>query len=75
MFAKFVKKHFPIAFRRSCNTSGAENFLQDGDPSQNSKKAKVALANIGAAQLSIPPKSPDCNPIENFFALIGRRLE
>jgi len=75
MFVKFVEKHFPIAFRRSCKPSGVDNFLQDGDPSQNSKKAKVALAKIGATQFSIPPRSPDCNPIENFFAVIGRRLE
>jgi len=76
MFAKFVKKHFPIAFRRSCKPLGSRQLLArpDGDPSQNSKNAKLALANFGATQLSIPPRSPDCNPIENFFALIGRRL-
>ena len=42
-------------------------FVQDGDPSQNSKAAKTALSKIGAVQFSIPPRSPDLNPIENVF--------
>ena len=48
--------------------------MRDGDPSQNSKPAKVALEKIGAVQFGIPPRSPDCNPIENFFNLIERKL-
>ena len=42
MFAQFVKDHFNETFKKSDNGEG-KLFLQDGDPSQNSKKAKYAL--------------------------------
>ena len=49
-------------------------FLQDNDPSQNSGKATEALKIIGAEVLEIPPRSPDLNPIENFFHNVKRML-
>ena len=49
-------------------------FLQDNDPSQNSAMAKEALKNIGAEVVKIPPRSPDLNPIENFFHNVKRKL-
>ena len=73
IFADFVTKHFPVAFNKSYHPY-SRSFLQDGDPSQNSKKAKVALSKIGAVQFSIPPRSPDCNPIENMFSWAERKL-
>ena len=45
-------------------------FLQDGDPSQNSKAAKTTLDKIGAVQFTIPLRSPDLHPIENAFNLV-----
>ena len=66
MFANFIYKHFESTFERSANPAG-KLFLQDGDPSQNSKKAKIALDAVGARKFSIPPRSPDMNPIENVF--------
>ena len=42
-------------------------FLQDGDPSQNSKKTKDAFDAVGARKFSIQPRSPDINPIEKIF--------
>ena len=45
-------------------------FVQDGDPSQNSKAAKTALEKIAAVQFSILPCSFDLNPIENAFNLV-----
>ena len=47
MFADFVRKEFPNLFERSNNAKG-KLFLQDGDPSQNSKKANVAIREVGA---------------------------
>ena len=38
-FAGFVKRNFREIFQSSCNPNG-NGFLQDGDPSQNSKAAK-----------------------------------
>ena len=49
-------------------------FVQDGDPSQNSKAAKTALGKIGAVQFSITPPSPDHNPIENVLNLLDKKL-
>ena len=44
-------------------------FLQDGDPCQNSGMAKEAMLRVNATLFPIPPRSPDLNPIENFFHL------
>ena len=49
-------------------------FLQDGDPSQNSKKANDAIHDVGARKFSIRPRSPDINPIENIFHQVKRKL-
>ena len=49
-------------------------FVQNGDPSQNSKAAKTALNKIGAVQFSIPPRSLDLSPIKNVFNLVGKQL-
>ena len=72
-FASFVQEHFPGLFHNSSNPKG-KLFLQDGDPSQNSKKAKEAIHGMGARKFSIPPRSPDMNPIENIFHLVKRKL-
>ena len=64
--ANFVREHFEKTFERSANPTG-KLFLQDGDPSQNSEKAKAALDTVGARLFSISPRSPDMNPIENVF--------
>ena len=45
-------------------------WLQDGDPSQNSAARVAAFQNINSPLLSIPPRSPDLNPIENLFCLV-----
>ena len=64
-FANFVREHFKNAFENSSNPRG-ELFLQDGDPSQKSLKVKNSIFDIGARTFSIPPRSPDINPIESF---------
>ena len=66
MFSKFIKDHFPAAFEKSVNPKG-KLFLQDGDPSQNSKLAELACKAVGAKRFVIPARSPDMNPIENMF--------
>ena len=49
-------------------------FFQDGCPVQNSKKEKQALDTVGAIKFSIPPRSPDFNPIENIFNFVKSKL-
>ena len=68
-FADFAREQF----ENSSNPPG-KLFLQDGDPSQNSLKAKNAIFDIGAPMFSIPPRSPDINLIENFFHLVKKQL-
>jgi len=73
-FAKLADNHFPQAFLLSVNPYD-KLFLQDGDPSQNSAKARDVFERMGAKVFSIPPRSPDLNPIENFFHLISMELK
>ena len=49
-------------------------FVQDGDPSQNSKLAKQQMSNLNAVVMHIPARSPDLNPIENLFHLMDKKL-
>jgi len=73
-FADFVKRNFVDMFGKA-DKDNARYFLQDGDPSQNSKVAKDALAKVKAEIFDIPPRSPDLNPIENVFHLAHKRLQ
>ena len=72
-FADFVREQFPQLFTRSANPRG-RLFLQDGDPSQNSRKAKDAFDDVHARMFHIPPRSPDINPIENVFNNVKQEL-
>ena len=49
-------------------------FIQDDDPSQNSKSPKAEIAKTGVKQISIPARSADLNSIENVFNLVEPRL-
>ena len=72
-FADFIRDNFKEALEKGANPRG-KLFLQDGDPSQNSKKARDAWEDIGARKFTIPPRSPDLNPIENIFNVVKRGL-
>ena len=52
MFADFIQKHFKEAFEKTNNPKD-KLFLQDGDPSQNSRKANNAMYKMGAKKFSI----------------------
>ena len=67
------RRNFKTIFSFSCNPEG-NLFIQDSDPNQNSKLSKTEMRNCGAQLLAIPPRSPDINPIENGFHLIGEDL-
>lgn len=72
-YAKMCDECLPQAFDLSINPRD-RRFVQDGDPSQNSAVAKEVLENMGAKVVTIPARSPDLNPIENFFHLIGKAI-
>ena len=73
-FAKFVKQCFPPAFHKCGTEARGSRFLQDGDPRQISKVAQAAWEKLGCEMFSIPARSPDINPIENFFHLVRNKL-
>ena len=70
-FASFIDQHFNTMFERSCKGL-SRLWLQDGDPSQNSKAAREAMARCHSELLKIPPRSPDLNPIENIFHTVSK---
>ena len=65
-FENYVKANF-ASFYRKADKGPSCLWLQDGDLSQNSTGVKKALRELKAELLSIPPRSPDLNPIENLF--------
>ena len=72
-FSNFVRKYFPAAFKKSANPKGML-FLQDGDPTQNSRKAKKAFDDVGCRMFSIPARSLDINLTENMFNNVHKKL-
>lgn len=72
-FADFVQRNFVNMFG-AADKDNARYFVQDGDPSQNSRVAKEALRKVKAEIFPIPARSPDLNPIENVFHLANKRL-
>lgn len=74
-FADFVLRCFPEAFQKLGVSPAGSMFLQDGDPRQNSRVARNAFETLGFEMFSIPPRSPDLNPIENVFHLVRKKLK
>ena len=72
-YAQIVREKFPDLLEKSANPKG-RYFIQDNDPSQNSRAAKEALEDVKAYLFKIPPRSPDINPIENVFHLVSKKI-
>ena len=71
-FAKFLVENFDKMVEAAGKNSRI--WIQDGDPSQNSKLAREAMKQVNSQLLPIPPRSPDINPIENFFGIVKQAL-
>lgn len=69
-----VDEKFEDAFNASVNPR-AKRFLMDNCPRQTSRKAYQAYDRVHAKVFRIPPRSPDLNPIENFFHLVSKKLK
>ena len=74
-FSDLVNRKFLTLFRLAGKTCRCEKtFVMDNDPSQTSGKAMETLRQLGITLKRIPPRSPDLNPIENFFNVVKRKL-
>ena len=72
-FTSFIDRNFDAMFARA-GKGLSRLWLQDGDPSQNSRMARDAMARCRAELLKPPARSADLNPIENTFHLVSRKL-
>ena len=52
----------------------SRKILQDGCPCQNSRKAFGMMEQQNIAVFAIPTRSPDLNPLENFFNQVKYQL-
>ena len=66
-FKGHMSRKFPTLFQ-TADKLPSELWIQDGCPCQNSKAAKMAMSESEADLLSIPPRSPDINPIKKFVS-------
>ena len=73
MFREFLREHFPELFQRGNNSRG-KLFIQYGDHFQTSRLSQDDFDSIPCRIFEIPPRSPDLNPIKNFFQLACQRL-
>ena len=72
-FATFIDPHFHRLFQLA-GKGGSYLWMQDGDPSQNSALAKVAIPRVNSTVIKLPPRSPGLHVIENVFAIINSQL-
>ena len=73
-FGPINSEQFSDMFKTFANPKG-KVFPQNGDPYQNSKSACETMDSAGFRLFKIPPRSPDLNPIQNTFHLIGKQLK
>lgn len=74
LFSSFIKNNFNRLFRIA-DKGDSRMWLQDGDPSQNSALARSAMCHANSTLIKLPPRSPDFNPVENLFPIVGRILK
>jgi len=72
-FNYFVEQNFREMFRKA-GKGRSKLWVQDGDPRQNCALVKRTLNRMRTNLVSIPPRSPDINPIENIFHLVKKSL-
>lgn len=70
----FIDELFSDMLKDSANSKG-KLFLQEGNPSQNSKIACEAMNSVGYRLFKIASRSPGSNLIENMFHLIVKQLK
>lgn len=72
--AGIVGHAFDDAFKKCTLQPSSRTVLMDNCTRQNSAAAMLAMTKNNTRVFNIPPRSPDLNPIENFFNLIKKLL-
>ena len=72
-FAGFLNDNIDEMFAK-VDKNRSRLFLQENASTQNSALVQKVLRLKRAKQLHIPARSPDINPIENFFLLVKNEL-
>ena len=72
-FASFINENFEQMFLNS-KKANTRLFIQDNDPCQNSRAARIAWERANVELVKIPPRSPDLNPVENVFKVVREDL-
>ena len=73
-YVKIILPKLEYGFKIS-NNPKARRLLQDNCPVQNARAVKEQLAQNGVSIFKIPARSPDVNPVENFFSAVRRALQ
>lgn len=72
-FETFIDENFESMFQ-AAEKGESRMFLMDGDPSQNSARARAAMSRVGCQQFKIPARSPELNGCENVFNIAASQL-
>eukprot|EP00795_Rhopilema_esculentum_P017686 gene17686-biopygen6552 len=73
LLCRSLDEHFENMVKEA--GKGSRMWVQDGDPFRNSTTSREAMTRVNPVLLPIPPRSPDMNPIENFFGIVKARLK
>ncbi|KAL9978526.1 hypothetical protein ACROYT_G016052 [Oculina patagonica] len=75
-FSQLIRTHFNSCFASAGpKRNGNRVFVMDNDPSQTSRLACQAMEEVEAELHTIPPRSPDLNPIENIFHVLRKIMD
>jgi len=72
-FKTFIDENFESMFQ-AAKKGESRLFLMDGDPSQNSARARAAMSRVGCQLFKIPARSPELNGCENVFNIAASKL-
>ena len=75
-FALFIRWNFLGSFEIAGKTpNDSKTFVIENDASQTSAKVRAVMEQSGVTLQTIPPRSPDLNPIENKFHEVRKRMK
>ena len=74
MFSAFIKTHFQEKYSADAGFQKKKGLFKADVLYKTVNKARQAFDTVGTIKFSIPPRSPDFNPIENIFSYVKSEL-